>query len=61
MPWSVLALANAGVDILVVDTANGVLGLALAMIKRIKADSGFSGVDVIGGNASDGRGRWRTR
>ena len=46
------ALAGAGVDILVVDTANGGAELALEMIKRIKADSGFNGIDVIGGNVA---------
>lgn len=44
------ALAEAGVDVLVVDTANGEAKLALDMIRRIKADSGFDGVQVIGGN-----------
>ncbi len=44
------ALAEAGVDVLVVDTANGAAELALEMIRRIKSDSGFSGIDVIGGN-----------
>ncbi|MGV4302176.1 IMP dehydrogenase [Trueperella pyogenes] len=44
------ALAEAGVDVLVVDTANGEARLALDMIRRIKSDSLFDGVDVIGGN-----------
>lgn len=44
------ALAEAGVDILVVDTANGEARLELEMIKRLKADSGFSGIQIIGGN-----------
>lgn len=44
------ALAEAGVDILVVDTANGEARLEIEMIKRLKADSGFSGIQIIGGN-----------
>ncbi|MDO5049867.1 MAG: IMP dehydrogenase [Actinomycetaceae bacterium] len=47
-----LALAEAGVDILVVDTANGGAKLATEMIKRIKADERFNGIDIIGGNAA---------
>ncbi|VEI12794.1 IMP dehydrogenase [Trueperella bialowiezensis] len=43
-------LAQAGVDALVVDTANGEAKLALDMIARIKSDSRFAGIDVIGGN-----------
>lgn len=46
------ALAEAGVDVLVVDTANGEAQLALDMIKRIKRDSAFDGVQVIGGNVA---------
>ena len=46
------ALAEAGVDVLVVDTANGEAKLALEMIKRIKSDSRFDNVDVIGGNVA---------
>lgn len=45
-----LALANAGVDVLFVDTANGEAALALEMIAKIKAAPEFAGVDVIGGN-----------
>ncbi|WP_299296958.1 IMP dehydrogenase [uncultured Mobiluncus sp.] len=44
------ALAEAGVDALIVDTANGGAKLALEMITRIKNDSGFSGVQIVGGN-----------
>ncbi|MDY5584263.1 MAG: IMP dehydrogenase [Arcanobacterium sp.] len=44
------ALAEAGVDVLVVDTANGEAKLALDMIRSIKNDSGFAGIQVIGGN-----------
>lgn len=46
------ALAEAGVDVLVVDTANGGAKLACDMIRRIKGDSGFDGIDVIGGNVA---------
>lgn len=46
------ALAEAGVDALIVDTANGGAKLALEMISRIKTDSGFSGVQVVGGNVA---------
>ena len=33
-----------------VDTANGEAKLALDMIRRLKSDSAFNGVDIIGGN-----------
>lgn len=46
------ALAEAGVDVLVVDTANGAAKLALDMIRRLKADLGFSGIEIIGGNVA---------
>lgn len=46
------SLADAGVDVLVVDTANGEAQLALDMIRRIKSDSGFDHVQVIGGNVA---------
>ncbi len=46
------ALAEAGVDVIVVDTANGGAALALEMISRIKSDSAFAGVDIIGGNVA---------
>ena len=44
------ALMEAGVDVLVVDTANGEARLALDMISRLKHDSAFDGVQIIGGN-----------
>lgn len=44
------ALAEAGVDVLVVDTANGGAQLALDMISRIKSDSQFDDIEVVGGN-----------
>ena len=46
------ALAEAGVDVLIVDTANGGAKLALEMISRLKSDSAFSGIEVIGGNVA---------
>ena len=45
----VTALADAGVDVLVADTANGQTRLMLEMIQRIKSDPGLSHVQVIGG------------
>ena len=42
----------AGVDVLVVDTANGGAQLALDMIRRIKDDPTFEGIDIIGGNVA---------
>jgi IMP dehydrogenase len=44
------ALLEAGVDVIVVDTANGESEGVLDMVRRIKADPAFAGVDVIGGN-----------
>lgn len=46
------ALMEAGVDVLVVDTAHGHAKLMLDMIKRLKADPAFAGVDIIGGNVA---------
>jgi IMP dehydrogenase len=46
------ALLDAGVDVLVVDTANGESEGVLDMVRRIKADQAFAGVDVIGGNVA---------
>ena len=43
-------LLDAGVDVLVVDTANGESAGVLDIIRRIKEDKAFAGVDVIGGN-----------
>ena len=50
------ALMEAGVDVLVVDTANGEAKLALDMIRRLKSDSAFNGVDIIGGNVATRQG-----
>ncbi len=46
------ALAEAGADVLIVDTANGGAKLALEMISRLKSDSAFGGIEVIGGNVA---------
>ena len=45
-----VALRDAGVDVLVVDTANGDSAGVLEIIRRIKADATFAHIDVIGGN-----------
>ncbi|ARJ04651.1 inosine-5'-monophosphate dehydrogenase [Cnuibacter physcomitrellae] len=45
-------LLDAGVDVIVVDTANGDSAGVLDIIRRLKADSAFAGVDVIGGNVA---------
>ena len=50
------ALMEAGVDVLVVDTANGEARFALDMIRRIKADKAFDGVQIIGGNIATRQG-----
>src|SRR5690348_14366255 len=46
------ALREAGVDVLVVDTAHGHASSLLDMIRRLKADRGFDGVQIIGGNVA---------
>ncbi|UWF77926.1 MULTISPECIES: IMP dehydrogenase [Microbacterium] len=46
------ALRDAGVDVLVVDTANGQSQGVIDLVKRLKADSSFDGIDVIGGNVA---------
>jgi IMP dehydrogenase len=48
----ITALVEAGVDVLVVDTANGHARLMLDMVRRIKADPGTRQVQVIGGNVA---------
>jgi IMP dehydrogenase len=45
-------LAEAGADVLVVDTANGHARLMLDMIRKLKADPTFAGVQIIGGNVA---------
>jgi IMP dehydrogenase len=44
------ALRDAGVDVLVVDTANGDSKGVLEIIAKLKKDKAFHGIDVIGGN-----------
>ncbi len=44
------AMREAGVDVLVVDTANGDSGGVLDIIRKLKKDKAFAGIDVIGGN-----------
>ncbi|MGO2141365.1 MAG: IMP dehydrogenase [Leucobacter sp.] len=46
------SLLEAGVDVLVVDTANGDSKGVLDIIAKIKGDPAFAGVDVIGGNVA---------
>ncbi|GAA2751539.1 IMP dehydrogenase [Amnibacterium kyonggiense] len=47
-----MTLIDAGVDILVVDTANGDSAGVLDIIRRLKAEPRAAGVDVIGGNVA---------
>jgi IMP dehydrogenase len=47
-----MALVDAGVDLLVVDTAHGHTRGVTEMIARLKADPASAGVDVIGGNVA---------
>ncbi|PZQ90530.1 MAG: IMP dehydrogenase [Leifsonia xyli] len=46
------ALRDAGVDIIVVDTANGDSAGVIDIIRRLKADPAFAHIDVIGGNVA---------
>ena len=46
------ALRDAGIDVIVVDTANGDSRGVLEIIARLKADPAFAEVDVIGGNVA---------
>ncbi|MFB2582559.1 IMP dehydrogenase [Herbiconiux sp. P15] len=45
-------LLDAGVDVIVVDTANGDSAGVLEIIRRLKGDPAFAEVDVIGGNVA---------
>ncbi len=45
-----MTLVEAGVDVLVVDTAHGHSQAQLEIIRKLKADPATRGVDVIGGN-----------
>ncbi|QDC25820.1 IMP dehydrogenase [Georgenia yuyongxinii] len=46
------ALAEAGADVLVADTANGEAKLLLDMIAKMKKDKAFAHVQIIGGNVA---------
>nr|WP_108870439.1 IMP dehydrogenase [Tessaracoccus timonensis] len=45
-------LIEAGVDVLVVDTAHGHAKLLLDMIRKLKADKACDGVQIVGGNVA---------
>lgn len=45
-------LCDAGVDILVVDTAHGHSRAVLDMVARLKGDTAFASVDIVGGNVA---------
>ena len=45
-------LVEAGVDVLVVDTAHGHARLLLDMIRRLKSDPATSHVQIVGGNVA---------
>ncbi len=44
------ALRDAGVDVIVVDTANGHSYGVIDLITRLKADESFAHIDIVGGN-----------
>ncbi len=46
------ALRDAGVDVIVVDTANGDSAGVLDIIGRLKGDNAFHAIDIIGGNVA---------
>ena len=46
------ALADAGVDVIVVDTANGDSRGEVDIIRRLKGDRAFERIDIIGGNVA---------
>jgi IMP dehydrogenase len=47
-----MALVDAGVDLLIVDTANGHARGVTDMIRRLKAETSVNGVDIVGGNVA---------
>ena len=47
-----MSLVDAGVDVLVVDTANGDSAGVLDIIRRLKSDPAAAHVDIIGGNVA---------
>ena len=46
------ALRDAGVDVIVVDTANGQSAGVIDMVRRLKGDESFAHIDIIGGNVA---------
>jgi IMP dehydrogenase len=46
------ALRDAGVDVLVVDTANGQSQGVIDLVRRLKADESFEHIDIVGGNVA---------
>lgn len=46
------ALRDVGVDVLVVDTANGDSAGVLDIVKKLKSDASFAHIDIIGGNVA---------
>jgi IMP dehydrogenase len=50
------SLVEAGVDLLVLDTAHGHARLLLDLIRRIRSDRAFNGVQIIGGNVATAKG-----
>ncbi len=46
------ALRDAGVDVIVVDTANGQSQGVIDIITRLKADESFAHIDIVGGNVA---------
>ena len=46
------ALRDKGVDVLVVDTANGQSQGVIDIVKRLKADPSFAHIDILGGNVA---------
>jgi len=51
-----MALVEAGVDVIVVDTAHGHARAMLEMIRRLKTDPAARRIQVIGGNVATGEG-----
>src|ERR1019366_8431037 len=47
-----MALVEAGVDLLIVDTANGHAKGVTDMIRRLKSEAGVAHVDIVGGNVA---------
>jgi len=48
-----MSLVDAGVDLLVVDTANGHAKGVTDMIRRLKSEPGVAHVDIVGGNVAN--------